>query len=573
MHTRIHTILLAAILLLSTAFAHAEPALDHLPEDALGFVLIRNLEATNAKIESVTKIFQEVSPMPIPAPLPVLKAATGLGEGLNEQGDALLAFLPGDDQAAVPRPLLVVTVSDYAKFAASVNGDATGEVCRVTIAGEEILVAKRGTHAVLMNVEHRERLEALLTAAPKPLPALAPLADWLSKIDVAAVLTPHGVELLTTMGRQQLANQGPDMDESLRETLEMYETVLDFLGAELTIAAAGIAIDDQSNVKLVSQAILKNEGALKGFAASPAAEFLPLAGYPDEPYVMAAGGPIPPAYGKATASFMRRLIEANPEWHGFQKLTDDDWQELEDSWKDAMQGIRSLSMAVLTGGKDDPLYSNVYSVMKVDDAAKYLDVYAKSMEKWNELLAETTTDIDLNYEIKKVEVAGKKALLMTANFGEVADDPNVPMIKPMMQALFGEDTTMRMYLVASDDTTVVLGISKEEDVAAAIKRIADGETGLADASATQITLKLLDAKAPWIGVLSPQGAVAWITRFYDKFLAHLGQGMPKIPEYPDSSPIGFAVNFSEGRLSTEMVWPVDALQGLAAYIKTVQDSF
>nr|MBA3482949.1 hypothetical protein [Pirellulales bacterium] len=239
MRPRLRPILLTALLSLSTALAQAEPALDHLPDDALGFVLIRNLEATNAKIESVTKIFQEVSPMPIPAPLPVLKAATGLGEGLNEQGDAVLALLPGQDRGDDLRPLLIVAVGDYAAFAASVNGDAAGEVCRVTIAGEEILVAKRGTHAVLMNVEHRERLEALLTAEPNPLPALAPLADWLAKIDVAAVLTPRGVKLLAMMGQQELAGQRAVVREQLQETLQMYETMLGFLGAEMEVAAAG----------------------------------------------------------------------------------------------------------------------------------------------------------------------------------------------------------------------------------------------------------------------------------------------------------------------------------------------
>ena len=584
MRSRVRTLILTAFLLLSAATAQAESILDHLPDDAIGFVLIRNLAATNAKIEGVTRIFQEVSPMPIPAPLPVLKAATGLGEGLNEQGDALLALLPGDEGGATPRPLLLVAVSDYAAFAASVNGDATGEVCRVTIAGEEILVAKRGSHAVLMNVEHRERLESLLATEPKPLAALEPLSNWLAKTDVAAVLTSSGVDMLTALGQQGLAGQReateerlsePDVSNSLRQwhdALEMYEAVLGFLGVELEVAAAGLAIDDHSNLKLLSHALLSNEGELKGVAAPPAVAS-PLAGFPDQPYVFAAGGPLPQTYGEASAVFMRKMIEANPQSHGFEDLSDEDWKELEESWKAAMQGVTSMSMLIQPGQVDDPLMGDFYSLVHVDDAAAYLVSYKKSMETWNKLLAKTSSDIKLAYETSDVEVAGKQGMLTTVDVGAAANDGNDPTFNAMMEGMFGTDGVMRTYLIEANEKTVLMGMSNEEDVAALLAMAAKGETGLADSPSTQTTLKLLDPAAPWVGVQSPKGTVAWIKRFVDKFWAQLGQGAPTIPEYPDSSPVGFSVNLSDGRLSTEMVWPVDTLEGVAAFIKSVQESF
>ena len=57
-----------------------------------------------------------------------IKAATGLGAGVNESGDALLVALPGEISPLAPKLLLMVTVSDYAAFAASVGGDASGEL-------------------------------------------------------------------------------------------------------------------------------------------------------------------------------------------------------------------------------------------------------------------------------------------------------------------------------------------------------------------------------------------------------------------------------------------------------------
>src|SRR5688572_16687599 len=96
---------------LTALTARAESVLERLPEDAIGFVLVRNLSETNAKLERVLKMFEKASPTPIPAPLAIVKAATGLGAGLNDQGDALLALLPGQGGIADARPLLLVSVA------------------------------------------------------------------------------------------------------------------------------------------------------------------------------------------------------------------------------------------------------------------------------------------------------------------------------------------------------------------------------------------------------------------------------------------------------------------------------
>lgn len=575
---------LTALTLISTAAARAESVLDHVPDDAIGFAVIRNLEATNAKIEGVTKLFAEVSPMPIPAPLPLLKAATGLGKGLNEQGDAVLAILPGEQGAATPRPLLIVAVSDYAAFAGSVNGDASGEVCRVTIGGEEILVAKRGAYAVLMNVEHRDRLDALLAAEPKPAESVAPLEKWLATVDIAAVLTPSGVDMLTALGQQGLASQRaqfedrlaePELADSLKQvqqSLRMYELLLGYLGAELDAVGVGLAIDEGSNVKLATQAVLSNPGELAGVAASGAGD-APLVGYADVPYVGVFGGPTPPAYGETLSVFMRNILEANPQSHGFEDLSEADWEELQQSWRDAMGGMKSMSMIVHPGDADDPLYSNVYGAMKVDDSKKYMATYVESMEKWNKLLAKSSSDIKLVYEISEVSVGGQQGITLTADLGEAASDPNVPMVKSMMEAMFGEDGKMRMYLVPVDAATVVMGITKnEEKLAAVMKTIAAGDTGLAKSAANESTTKLLDDEAAWIGLVSPKGTVAWITRFVNKLLAQFGQGVPAVPEFPETPPLGFSMRFGDGRISTEMVWPVEALRGTAEYIKKLQDA-
>jgi hypothetical protein len=577
----------ASLVALTSLVARAESVLDHLPEDAIGFALVRSVSATSAKIERVAKIFENLSPQPIPAPWPLIKATTGLGAGLDEQGEALLAFLPGSEGLSDPRMLLLVPVHDYVAFAGSISADATGEICPVTIAGEEVLVAHRGGYAALMNVEHRTQLEQLLASTPRRPDALAPLADWLNRVDVAAVLTPNGVELLTAAGKagldgQRAAAEGqlgdPQFADQLRlaqQTFDMYDTVLQYLGAKTTAAAAGLAIDDQANVKLVSQVLLAKDGDLADAPTTPPAERSPFAGIADQDFVFAAGGPFPQGYADAMSKFTRRMIEQFPGAYGFDKFADEDWKELEAAWRDAMKGLRSMSVAMLPGEDDDPLYSNVFGVLTVDDSEAYLKAYAESMKKWNDLLAKTSSDIKIQYQTSDVEIAGKRGILLSSNVAEAAADPNVPGVQMMMKAMFGEDGVLRIYLVAAEKQKIVMAMSDEPGVAAAVAASLQADQGLAASNLTKKAVKLLDPQAPWLALVSPKGCVAWFTRLYKLILANFAGGVqgPDIPEFPETPPVGMSLNLGDGRVSGEMAWSVETLEGLARYIKKCQDAF
>ncbi|MCG8449355.1 MAG: hypothetical protein MI725_07240, partial [Pirellulales bacterium] len=181
--------------------ASADGVYDYLPEDALGFVTFRNLSEIDTKAQKLTELFE----IPLPAPLTFVKLTTGLNEGLHAEGDVLVALLPGATPTSEPEPMVLLPISDYPTFAESIHGDASGEICRVSIAGEDVLVAKDREYALLMNVEHRETLEVLLDMEPKPVADLQPLEPWLAKNDVAVAIMPAGAELLIKLGNDALA--------------------------------------------------------------------------------------------------------------------------------------------------------------------------------------------------------------------------------------------------------------------------------------------------------------------------------------------------------------------------------
>ena len=69
--------------------------------------------------------------------------------------------------------------------------------------------------------------------------------------------------------------------------------------------------------------------------------------------------------------------------------------------------------------------------------------------------------------------------------------------------------------------------------------------------------------------LSPQGCVAWFSRFYGMLMGAIGGPAMAVPEYPAGPPVGFSVHISDGQLQSEAVFPVQMLKDVAGYIKTV----
>jgi hypothetical protein len=433
-----------------------------------------------------------------------------------------------------------------------------------------------------MNVEHRPTMEAILTSSPERPPQLDALAEWLATNDAALMLLPAGVDAL--MGAARAANDAAlaemqqqfsdpayaDMLAQMKSSMELYQKFLGFWGGEVEAGAVGVAIDDNSNVRIAKRIILEKDGRLATMADVPKADASPLAGFPAEPFVFAGGGPLPPEWAGGLAGLSRRMIEMFPQMYGFENLDEAHWKKLEDSWKAAMQ-MRAMAVSLLVGKKDDPLYSNAYMTFEVDDSAAYLQAARKSVETWNEMMDLSTGDIKIKYEFSELQIAGKPALLMITDVAAAAGDENVPMVKPMLEAMVGKDGKMRMYWVAADEDTVISAIGAEELAAQAVERVESGEQGLAQAADVQTTAALMDPAAPWTLYISPPGCVAWFQRLMTGIMGQIGAPMMiTIPDYPAGPPVGISMNITGGQLHSELVVPARMLEDLAAYVKKVQ---
>lgn len=549
--------------------SRAADVLDSLPENVLGLVVVRNLEGANSKAELLLEKFQYA----LPAPWEFVKMVTGLDEGIDPQGDLLVALVPGSRPNAEPQPLVLLPIVDYEVFANSIRADTSGEICRVELAGEALLVARKGTLAILMNVEHRATLERLLGSQPDPVRRLGPLSIWLAQTDLAIVIMPAGIKALGRAERQPIQHRPISLFKQMVQQLRMglvffQNAILNDFNRSLDVAAVGVAIDKRSNVRLGYRAVLIH-GSDQASADQPAeVQSSPLVGHAAGPYVLAVSGRLATDADHFLGALWNRMNETLRTMGGDKPLSLEDQQKQQQAQELLRDGARQISLVFRPGQEDDPLLAGVSGVVHVDDAEAYLQSVQKSFVLENEVLANTSTDLLLQWELTPTTVADGKGYEIAVDIG-VANDPNVPDFIRLIESVVGENGKFDMQLVAADPTTVLLGIESEQEFPALLENVRQGEQGLQQQENLQATLKLLDNRATWLAVISPRGLSQWVRRGLGAWFRF--GGAPLLPEITETPPIGFSLNLENDLLEADLVWPIETIDALVDYFKELQE--
>lgn len=94
------------------AWAQTNKALEIVPDDALGFMLIKDLRQLHDKAEDLAGKTNAKSHF---ANLDLL-LSKDLKKGLNDKGSVVVIVLPGKDEKTIPWPILALPVGDHASF-------------------------------------------------------------------------------------------------------------------------------------------------------------------------------------------------------------------------------------------------------------------------------------------------------------------------------------------------------------------------------------------------------------------------------------------------------------------------
>jgi hypothetical protein len=556
------------------AKSSAASALNLVPEDALAVVVFNRLDKVDEQIGKLAKETQ----FPTPALLPMLKMVTGIQEGLNEHGSAVLALMPAEEVDAAPIAVVFIPVSDYKKFIGPLKpDDASAEIAEVTISGMPHAIAHKEDFAVVVGKQNKDTLKKVLSSSKSIVPVIGSLGDWVGSETISFVAMPTGVKRGIGVARKAIAQIKDTFSKAndpstkmMAGNLAIYENFLEGADKEISQFAIGWHVDNDGGLHIDSRTTFLHGGSWAS-ARPEAPAGARLACLPGGPFMLAFDGAMPKGFSQGMLNMSVDMINNMSKAAGGKELTEEQSKQLNGVIEKSMKGLRSMAMVMGPPKPGQSMYSNMAAVMKVENARQYMADYQDSMEKMRGILQAAGVQFPFIQDVKKTKIGDVDGLELTMDMSAMFKEAmKAPGSKKMLEAMFGKDAKMLAYIAPIDDTTVAISYIDADQIARVKAACQNPQASLAaDADIAQ-TAKLLPAGAQWVGYLSLKGGVDFVSGIAASMSGAVPGGvMPNIPAFPEAPPIGFAAERSSKGLDVKIVVPGDALKGVGTYIKKV----
>lgn len=550
--------------------------LQQVPNDALGFLIVRNLAATDAKARNLFDALQ----IRLPGPMTMLRATAGIQAGLDRQQDMLVAMLPPENDSRQFHLAVWLPVSDYDALIRSLDGDPERRVAAVTVAGEDLLAVRHGPWAVVMDPDQRERLERLRTTPASPTTPLADWSSWIAAQDAALVVLPSGVPAAWHWATRQVEPKdvtggsplGPDRRRppprsdwwTLRGTLRDWLTAAPEFSrwaAEAQGAAIGLRADDAGNA--VASLRIALPAALAASERAAGSHEWPRLGDADEFVVQGAGAASKRWTVPAVAPYMRNWASDLAANYGT-LLDEADLARFTSAVQDAVANVEAFAVLTRAGERDEGVFTNNFLALRVTSDQEFLEKSNEAMRLWNEMLGKAEGPLRLVFDARPIKFGERAGTEYSIDMAAAVGAPALPEMRQTMERLFGPGGAFRLQLVAIDDRTVLLAAATEAQVAKAIAAM-DRPPAESGHPALDLTTKLLPSEADWRIYVSPHGYFAWLKRQMDAVLGPVIGG-PVVRAFPESPPLGATGGVDGPLLWFELAAPEQTLRQVGEYV-------
>jgi hypothetical protein len=414
--------------------SRAADILQNVPNDALGFVVVKNLDATDVKVDQLLKTLS----LGYPSPLVFLKAATGIDEGLDPQGDLLIAALPSDDPNAGLQYSVWLPVADYDRMLKALDATPDDGISAVRVADEDLLIAHHGKWALVMDPDQRPRMENILSAAANPPEVVARWKTWIDVNEVSVIVLREGI----LDGLRWAAQRPPGLDPDEEPADDLFGDANDAadddhivfaegeqapnplsapihralhkwivgsprlvnLLANTDAIGCGARLDETGN-GIVSMR-LKANNLDSGASNLAATAQLPPALYEQGDFILNGAGRVPPKLMAAAAgAYARKMLnDLATDEHIIVKGANA--QEFQKAYETAASKIESWSVVTQPGDQKTGIYNNNFLVVRSTSAQSFIEHVDDVVRLWNKMHRESEGDARYVFDIDDTKVAG-----------------------------------------------------------------------------------------------------------------------------------------------------------------------
>jgi hypothetical protein len=523
------------------AAAQDTKALDLVPDDALGFVLVKDLRQLSDRVENLAKKLEVAERFSL---LEVIQKELGIRDGLNEKGSAVFIVLYGKGDKPGPVSLFAVAVTDHGKVAEQLgvkqprDGINEGEMgvqssFLASIGGAQldektkkvrVLFAKRGEFVVLASPENRDALERVLKSQKSIAASVQPARDWLAEQDISGVCTQNGVKvglLMLLIG--VIGDSTGDQAKRMMATFAEVEK-------NVKLVAFGGRIEEAGHCRLSTRVYFDPQGEYaKWIADARPADGKAPAGLPDQPYLLAGLARLSAQMNFEGAI---RLLTSSLPADTADKLTKQAAQLL--------QRVSEVGLAVYTDPrKTEDATVEVGLVARVDDAPAFVK---GTVELLRQVREATKDKYEAEVTFEQVKLAGRPSWLI--RYVQKKKEPKDG--KPGSPEWRGV-----LVLTELNAQTVFAAVLRDADRAEAfVKKVGDGSTQpLAKNPGLQKTAALLPEKVNLAAYLNIQ-PLASLFGFMNTAEA-------------ECPPVAFALSVFPAGIEAQFVIPFDTLQAVA----------
>ncbi len=435
-------------------------------------------------------------------------------------------------------------------------------------------VAFRNGYALVAAKSDRIAVEAAVDIQQDAAAEMAGLEAWLAENDGTVAGTAAGIKYAAKQAGEELkkskdsVGQGPDA-AVLSSMLGFYGTALELGPKEISLALAGIRCDKQGSIRIIGRARLVGGGLVsKAVADLPPVKENLLSGVPGGPFAFACAGLGIPNLADGLMNLVVGFMKSMSSVYGLPS------EELERMGKESIEGfkqLRSMSFVMKTGKRGDPIYSNMYMAIQVENSKTLLDLQEKSAANANKLMQNAKPGIMKSTTVKRLEIAGKPALLQEMNY-DVSKIAEEGMNRAALDQMLGLGGQMLIYYVAADEHTVLAGVGvSQERMAAALDVLKQPKKSLGEDTDVAVTAAMLPAESQWVAYVSPRGYIQLGQRAMAATLKGTDMEGYSMPEFGRSPPIGFALKATPLELHGEIAVPSELVQAFGDYIKAAEN--
>ncbi len=570
--------------------------LAEVPSDALGFVVVHDLATLEGKIERLSS----VTGRNLPRPLTFLKAMAGVSEGVDSNGDFLLAFFPdaGDGQIQF---CVWLPIRDYDQFLKSVRGTESRPIAAATLAGENVIIARHNDWALIMDPEQRTRLADLASSTPSST-VIANWKDWIASNDVTGVAFSTGLHQFSDWlsgddpehadenpfgslnnprhqrGFQLVAFNGSPKEilQSTRQQFQEWLAAAPEMAAALQqvpVAACGIRVDKDNNAAFSFRAAMDRDLAGELADSTPTRhQELPFSGYAGGGFAMQAAGHVSRSLLSAVGTTYLRRTVADLKAEERTELRADALKQMEEAIEQAAAEVNGVHLLSQPGEKPQPVYTNEFATLRVTSAKKFVDHAGEVMRLWNTANRDAKGGTRLVFDVEETKIGQHAAQHYSLDVAALDGGVALPEIRQAMERLFGPGGKLQAWVVTVDDNTVLVAIATPDQVTA-LANVLDKKQPIEWKSPDFAqTNALLPAEASGRMFVDLHRYVDWQNRETAAMNSTPIIGAKPTVDFPTSPPVGVAFGIRASEAWCDVVAPVDTLAAASRFYEQKQRS-